>query len=104
MTNHANAEQALQGDPTLVVLRRLGNDQRSLRGQLQKRLQAVRTAQTGHDAARADRQLAQLVARMRAKQEELVATAAALPDDVRARHRNEVTAILGLYARPATKA
>jgi hypothetical protein len=93
-------DDILAGEPTLVLLRRLGNDQRSLRGQLPRRLQAVRTAQTGPERARADRQLAQLVARMRAKQEELIATAAALPATVRKHHRDEVTALLAIFRRP----
>lgn len=92
-------ESAVDGDPTLVVLRRLGNDLRSLRGQVPARLQAVRTAQSRMEFARAERLLAQLAARMRAKQEELVTMAAALPDDVRAEHETEVNELLAIYPR-----
>jgi hypothetical protein len=97
-------DDPLAGEPTLVVLRRLGNDQRSLRGQMPKGLQSVRTAQSGAERARAERHLAALVARMQAKQEELIATAAALPAPIRERHRDEVTALLALYRRPTSGA
>lgn len=93
------SDSVVDGDPTLVVLRRLGNDQRSLRGQMPRRLQAMRTAQSRSELARAERQWAQLAARMRAKQEELVAMAGALPDEVRAAHVAEVNEILSIYPR-----
>lgn len=92
---------AMDADPTLVLLRRLGNDLRSLRGQVPQRLQAARTAQSRTDFARAERMLAQLAARIKAKQEEIVATAAAMPDDVRAEHRAEVEDLLAIYPRKA---
>jgi hypothetical protein len=87
----------MDGDPTLVLLRRLGNDLRSLRGQVPQRLQAARTAQSRSEFARAERMLTQLAARIRAKQEELHATAAAMPDDVRAEHRREIDDLLAIY-------
>lgn len=90
-------ESAVDGEPTLVVLRRLGNDLRSLRGQVPRRLQAARTAQSRSEFARAQQQLTQLAARIRAKQEELIATVSAIPDDVRAEHAAEVNEILSIY-------
>ena len=42
-------------------------------------------------------QLTQLAARIRAKQEELIATVSAIPDDVRAEHSAEVNEILSIY-------
>ena len=90
-------ESAVDGDPTLVVLRRLGNDMRSLRGQVPRRLQAARTAQSRSELARAQQQLTQLAARIRAKQEEVIATVEAIPDDVRAAHSTEVNEILSIY-------
>jgi hypothetical protein len=95
-------DELLAGEPTLVVLRRLGNDQRSLRGQVPARLQARRTAQSARDRDRADRMLAQLAERIRAKQEELVATVAALPPEERARHEEEVRELLAIYGRGAS--
>ncbi|MDQ2670140.1 MAG: hypothetical protein M3Y31_05870 [Gemmatimonadota bacterium] len=92
-------DATMDGDPTLVLLRRLGNDLRSLRGQVPRRLQAVRTAQSRTELVRAEYQWAQLAARMQAKQEEVVAMAAALPDDVRTEHEDEVNEILSIYPR-----
>ncbi len=90
----------LNDEPTLVLLRRLGNDQRSMRGQLPQRLQAVRSAQAEPERVQAERYLAELKARMQAKQEELVATAAAMPDDVRSHHRDEVASLLAMHRKP----